>query len=153
MRRLSPDRIDLRTIFTSGKRLTQPELRRWNMIFRSGWARALLSPSTKSIAKAANISRQSALGLVLILAACGKDAVEGTYHTDDGEGSSATMILEDGNVQFWQGDTALPPMIGSYRLDDDGQVILTLGDQVLTLTLNGECLHPSDDPSQTICKT
>lgn len=92
------------------------------------------------------------LGLILILSACSRDPVEGTYNTDDGEGSEATMTLRGGSVQFWQGDTDLPPLKGRYRLES-GQVILSLGDRIMTLSIKGDCLHPEDDPSQPICKT
>lgn len=96
--------------------------------------------------------RLPVLGLILMLGACDRDPVEGTYHADDGEGSRATMTLRGGSVQFWQGDTDLPPLTGHYRLDA-GQVILTLGDRIMTLSIKDDCLHPKDDPSQPICKT
>lgn len=95
--------------------------------------------------------RRLVLGLTLILGACNQDAVEGTYHADDGEGSRATMILEGGSVQFWQGDTDQPPVTGLYTLEN-GQVILSLAGRTMTLSVKDDCLHPIEDPSQTICK-
>lgn len=38
--------------------------------------------------------RRLIIGLPLILSACNLDAVEGTYYTDDSEGSRATMMLK-----------------------------------------------------------
>ncbi|RNF35250.1 hypothetical protein [Paracoccus methylarcula] len=92
------------------------------------------------------------MGIVLMLGGCNQDEVEGIYHEDDGEGTRVTMILESGKVRLWQGDTDLPPLTGHYR-QEAGRVILSLAGRVLTLSLEGNCLYPIDDPSQAICKS
>lgn len=88
---------------------------------------------------------------LLALAACMPNPIEGTYHTDDGEGSRATMVLRSGDVQFWQGDTDQPPLTGHYRAEGD-KVELTIAGQPMALVFKDNCLSPVDDPSQPICK-
>jgi len=88
---------------------------------------------------------------LFVLPGCQGDRLEGIYHADDGEGSRATMALEGGKVRFWQNGAGLPEATGHYRQDFD-HIVMSLDGKKLLLSLEGECLHPIDDPSQKICR-
>lgn len=88
----------------------------------------------------------------ILLGACEAPEIEGTYDGGDGEGTRVSLILSAGRAQFWQGDTDRPPLRGNYHQEGE-QVILTLAGRRLALTFDGNCLYPTDDPTQKICRS
>lgn len=91
------------------------------------------------------------LATILVLFGCSQSEIDGTYSADDGEGTRATIRLDAGRVQFWQGDTNAPPIEGEYQVEGD-QIVMTIRGWELSLAVTEGCLYPIDDPTQSLCR-
>ena len=89
--------------------------------------------------------------VVGMVAACAPSGIEGDYSADDGEGTRVSVTLQSGKVIFSQGYGETAAIEGSYSIEGE-RVLMNLGGRELVLAVDGDCLYPIEEPTQTVCR-